>query len=144
MDRIEPPTRPANINPVPKVVFDAEFQRIGYGFRTLRIEAATAEEARKKALDIAGNFDYTEKESRYETLIPYRASDQTGAVGMTAGCASWNCRTAATKPATDSSPVAGFLLADNLPGLYNVNQSPHEWAGPDEGGRGRISTCHLA
>ena len=68
MDRIEPPTRPANINPVPKVVFDVEVQRIGYGFRTLRIEAATAEEAREKALDIAGNFDYTEKESRYEFL----------------------------------------------------------------------------
>jgi hypothetical protein len=40
--------------------------RIGYGYRDFEIEAETSEEAREKALDIAGNFEFNEKTSDYE------------------------------------------------------------------------------
>jgi hypothetical protein len=46
--------------------FDVEITRIGYGYKTIRVEADTEDEARQKALDEAGNHVFNEKSSEYE------------------------------------------------------------------------------
>jgi hypothetical protein len=61
-------------------VFDVDVCRIGYGHRTLRIRAADAKKAVEQALDVAGNFEYSEKESKYEADSASPSSDQTGEV----------------------------------------------------------------
>jgi hypothetical protein len=40
--------------------------RTGYGFTTFEVEASGLTEARQKALDTAGNYDYIEKSGEYE------------------------------------------------------------------------------
>jgi hypothetical protein len=40
--------------------------RIGYGFKTIEVEAESQEEAEELALDEAGDHEYSEKESQYE------------------------------------------------------------------------------
>ena len=47
-------------------VYDVEVCRIGYGFRTIRIDSSNEDEAVDKALDSAGNYSYDEKTSNYE------------------------------------------------------------------------------
>jgi len=45
--------------------YSVDVARTAYGFRTLEIEADNETEAREKALDIAGDFEYSEKSSEY-------------------------------------------------------------------------------
>jgi len=40
--------------------------RIGYGYRTVAVEAETLHEAQEKALDAAGNLLFSESVSEYE------------------------------------------------------------------------------
>lgn len=40
--------------------------RIGYGFANIEVDANSQEEAEEKALDIAGDHEFTEKSSDYE------------------------------------------------------------------------------
>lgn len=46
--------------------FKVEITRIGYGCKTVEIEAKDEDEAHKLALEQAGNHLYTEKTSEYE------------------------------------------------------------------------------
>lgn len=46
--------------------FEIEVCRIGYGYRTFTISARSLEEAEAKALDEAGGYSYTEKDSEYK------------------------------------------------------------------------------
>jgi hypothetical protein len=43
-----------------------EITRIGYGSKTFEISDVTAEEAQRIALELAGNHEFTEKNSEYE------------------------------------------------------------------------------
>lgn len=47
--------------------FKVEMIRIGYAFTTVEIEADDILEAREKASENAGNYDYTEKDATHET-----------------------------------------------------------------------------
>lgn len=49
-----------------KQSFDIEVIRIGYGSRTITVEAETYKEAQGLALNEAGNYDYSEKNADYE------------------------------------------------------------------------------
>ena len=40
--------------------------RIGYGFKDLDIEATSKKRAREIALDVAGNYEYSEKTADYK------------------------------------------------------------------------------
>lgn len=46
--------------------FDVHVCRIGYAHRTFQIEADNEKEAKEKALDEAGNYEYSENSSDYE------------------------------------------------------------------------------
>lgn len=46
--------------------FDIEVARVAVGFATIRVKAASREEAEQKALDAAGNHLFSEKTSNYE------------------------------------------------------------------------------
>jgi hypothetical protein len=46
--------------------FDVEVMRIGYGYSTIRVRAISEEEANEKALDEAGDHDFSEKSSDYK------------------------------------------------------------------------------
>lgn len=45
--------------------FTIPVTRIGYGYRDIEVEAESQEEAENKALDEAGNYKFSEKESDY-------------------------------------------------------------------------------
>ena len=47
--------------------FNIEVVRTGYGSRTITVEAENREEAEDKALDAAGNLEYSDKGSDYKT-----------------------------------------------------------------------------
>lgn len=47
------------------MIWQIDMIRVSDGFRTLEIEAATKEEAREKAYDVAGDFEYSEKYADY-------------------------------------------------------------------------------
>jgi len=47
--------------------YSVEVCRIGYGFATLNVEAESKEEAEFKALNLAGGYEYNEKDSDYIT-----------------------------------------------------------------------------
>lgn len=49
-----------------KQKFSIPVVRIGYGFKTIEVEADSQEEAEELALDEAGDYEYSEKESQYE------------------------------------------------------------------------------
>jgi hypothetical protein len=46
--------------------YDVKVIRTGYATRTDRVEANTLEEAKQKALDRAGDFEYSDNTSEYE------------------------------------------------------------------------------
>jgi len=46
--------------------YDVGVCRIGYGFRTIRVEAETMADAMMKAEDTAGSFEFSEKNADYE------------------------------------------------------------------------------
>lgn len=46
--------------------FKVPVVRIGYGFTTIEVEAKNQEEANEKALDQAGDHEYSEKTSEYQ------------------------------------------------------------------------------
>lgn len=48
------------------MIWQIDMIRVSYGFRTLEIEAATKEEACEKAYDVAGDYEYPEKDATYE------------------------------------------------------------------------------
>lgn len=48
--------------------FEVEVRRTAWGFRTIEVEAKNKLDAEQKALDIAGDFEYSEKSSEYETM----------------------------------------------------------------------------
>jgi hypothetical protein len=47
------------------MIWEIDMIRESCGFKTLEIEADTKEDAREKAYDIAGDFEYSEKEAEY-------------------------------------------------------------------------------
>ena len=49
-----------------KQTFNIEVIRIGYGSRTISVEAETYEQAQELALDKAGDYEYSEKSADYE------------------------------------------------------------------------------
>ncbi len=55
-----------------KGTFCVEIARIGFGSHTFEISNATAAEAEQIALDQAGNCEFSEKHSEYETQSVYR------------------------------------------------------------------------
>lgn len=46
--------------------YQVSLVRIGYGFNTIEIEAESEGEARDKALDQAGDHEYSEKTAEYD------------------------------------------------------------------------------
>ncbi len=46
-------------------VFSVEVCRTGYAFCTIHVETTSQEKANEEALDMAGDFDYSEKSSEY-------------------------------------------------------------------------------
>lgn len=48
-----------------KKTYEVEVCRTSYGFATIKIEAESEEEAEDLALEIAGNYDYSEKDADY-------------------------------------------------------------------------------
>lgn len=46
--------------------FKVEVLRIGYATKEIEVEAETQEEANEKALDDAGNYEFSEKQAEYE------------------------------------------------------------------------------
>lgn len=46
--------------------YAVDIMRTGYGFRTLTVQASSEKEAIATALDIAGNYEFSEKSSEYE------------------------------------------------------------------------------
>jgi hypothetical protein len=47
------------------VKFLIDMVRISYGFREFEVEAETEDEAREKALDVAGDYEFNEKNAEY-------------------------------------------------------------------------------
>ena len=58
------------------IIFDVPVCRIGIGHRTIRVAAKSRKAAIKKALEAAGNFEYSEKESKYEADEAFKSADQ--------------------------------------------------------------------
>ena len=50
--------------------FDVDVCRTGYGFATISVMAANAQEADELALDRAGDYEYSEKNSEYTLVHP--------------------------------------------------------------------------
>lgn len=50
------------------VIHEIDIMRIGYGTKTVKIEGGTREEAVEKALDGAGNHEYSEHNSEYSVF----------------------------------------------------------------------------
>lgn len=50
------------------VEFDIEVARVSVGFATIRVKAASLEDARAKALEEAGNHLFSEKTSEYNLV----------------------------------------------------------------------------
>jgi len=46
--------------------FEVDICRIGYGYRTVNVRAVSMAEAREKAEENAGSWDYSEKDSDYK------------------------------------------------------------------------------
>jgi hypothetical protein len=46
--------------------FKIEVVRISYGFKTIEVQADNLEDAQNKALDDAGNYEFTESSAEYE------------------------------------------------------------------------------
>lgn len=46
--------------------FEVEVVRIAYGFKTIKVTAQSPEEAKRKALEQAGNYEFSEKTSEYQ------------------------------------------------------------------------------
>lgn len=46
--------------------YSVDIVRIGYGFHTVEVMATSQQEAREKAMDEAGNYEYSEKTAEYE------------------------------------------------------------------------------
>jgi len=49
--------------------------RISYAFHTIEIEANNVKEAREKAMDESGEYDYSEKTVEYEPQEIYRVDE---------------------------------------------------------------------
>lgn len=56
-------------------LYNVDVVRIGYGFRTIQVEAMDEQDATNKALEQAGSFEYTEKASDYEVNNVRRTSE---------------------------------------------------------------------
>lgn len=50
--------------------FDVDLCRIGYGFASITVESSNEYEAQQKALDLAGNHEYSEKDAEYTLSNP--------------------------------------------------------------------------
>lgn len=50
--------------------FDVDVCRTGFGFATIRVMAASAQEADELALDRAGEYEYSEKDAEYTLVHP--------------------------------------------------------------------------
>jgi len=48
---------------------------MGYGFREITVEAENEEEAEQKALDVAGDYEYSEHDAKYEVDFCNKADD---------------------------------------------------------------------
>jgi hypothetical protein len=62
----------------PEKFYNVEMCRIGYGSRVIVVKARSEEEASEKALDEAGDHEYSEKSSEYEVQGVWKA-DSLGA-----------------------------------------------------------------
>lgn len=51
-----------------KKIYEVPICRIGYGHRTIRVEAGSEKAAISKALEVAGEYEYSEHESKYENV----------------------------------------------------------------------------
>ena len=45
--------------------FDVEVLRVSYAYNTITVEADTIEQAKERAIDVAGDYLYNEKDSEY-------------------------------------------------------------------------------
>lgn len=50
--------------------FDIDLCRTGVGFSTIKVQAPSEYEAQQKALDVAGDFEYSEKDAEYTLCNP--------------------------------------------------------------------------
>jgi hypothetical protein len=57
-------------------LFDVELCRTGVGFSTIKVQAPSEYEAQQKALDIAGNFEYSEKNAEYTLCNPVLSAQE--------------------------------------------------------------------
>jgi hypothetical protein len=62
----------------PETFYNVEMCRIGYGSRVIAVKAQSEKEASEKALDEAGDHEYSEKSSEYEVQGVWKA-DSLGA-----------------------------------------------------------------
>lgn len=46
--------------------YNVQLVRISYGFNIIEIEAENEDEARDKAIDVAGDYNYSESSAEYE------------------------------------------------------------------------------
>jgi len=46
--------------------FDVEVARVSYGFAVIRVVADNEDDAKDKALNLAGDYEYSEKSADYE------------------------------------------------------------------------------
>jgi hypothetical protein len=60
-------------------IFDVHVCRTGYGHATLRVKATTPEQARNLAMENAGDYSYSEKESDYSAEGVSESADQNSA-----------------------------------------------------------------
>lgn len=71
------PTKLPRRKKEPPGIFDVNVCRTGYGFATIRVQADNSKEASLKALDVAGNFSYSEKDAEYSSQGVSKSQDQT-------------------------------------------------------------------
>lgn len=56
--------------------FIVSMRRTGYAYRDIEVEAGDYKEARRKAYDEAGDYDYSEKSSEYKVEYVHQVEEE--------------------------------------------------------------------
>jgi len=100
--------------------YEVDVTRTGYGSRVLDIEADSEEEAREKALIVAGNYEFSEKDSSYSVegvvLVHDPAAEDMGKI---------------RRLIETLGPAAGGVLDDRIHGIFETRASAVNNDGPE-------------
>lgn len=59
--------------------YKVTMRRTGYAFRDIEVEAESRDKAREKAYEIAGDYEYSEKDADYKVENTYQVEEEKNA-----------------------------------------------------------------